>query len=251
MGFGNFFSKALEFAGKAIVEIASEVVNQCPTAITKQYLEKAQKLNLTSRQRLLLEDASKMNNLLSQQMRNKRTISDNIKNNKEKINEFRLLTSEKAYEVWVVVSKIISDSESYKVSSYKNEKSISFPDNDNTKLLLTDFANGLLSFNNDISFNSDVLTYFKKVIPTFSFENTPVNFFDELKNIVNEYSVVFKQNSNNIDLLSKENITLEDNLVDAKERISEINFKLKPLLGEIKEFCRPMFNELNERDQRR
>ena len=65
MGFGDFLSKAAKFAGKAIVAVASEVMNQGGTTITKNYLEQAKRLNLDSRQRDMVQNAEKLNNRLS------------------------------------------------------------------------------------------------------------------------------------------------------------------------------------------
>lgn len=250
MGFGNFLLKAANFAGKAIVAVASEVMSQGTTTITKNYLEQAQKLNLTSSQRSLVKDAETINNRLAEQKRYQKNISDDIKNNKEKIIELNMLLDDKAYQIWVVVSKLIPDGEFYKVSSYKNKKSLSFLGDVKTNILLTDFANGLLSLD-DVDFNSYMLDYLNGIIPNCPIKNLPDGFFDELNPIVNEYRIVFEKNSKEIDFLSKENITLEDKFIDAKEKTSEINGKLKPLLDEIKEFCRPMLEELKERNSRR
>ncbi|MEY0751393.1 hypothetical protein AB7292_20580, partial [Providencia rettgeri] len=64
MGFGDFLSKAAKLAGKAIVAVASEVVNQGGTTITKNYLEKVKNLNLNSRQREMILQAEKLNSRL-------------------------------------------------------------------------------------------------------------------------------------------------------------------------------------------
>ena len=177
MGFGNFLLKAANFAGKAIVAVASEVMSQGTTTITKNYLEQAQKLNLTSSQRSLVKDAETINNRLAEQKRYQKNISDDIKNNKEKIIELNMLLDDKAYQIWVVVSKLIPDGEFYKVSSYKNKKSLSFLGDVKTNILLTDFANGLLSLD-DVDFNSYMLDYLNLIIPNIPIKNIKDRFKD-------------------------------------------------------------------------
>jgi len=247
MGFGDFLSKAAKFAGKAIVAVASEVMNQGGTTITKNYLEQAKRLRLDPRQRDMVDNAEKLNNRLSEQKRNEKNISDDIKNNKTKINELKECIDSKEIEVWVLLSTLIEKEDFHRLGVFNGSKYIVFSDSEKTKLLLSNLVNDLTGMKLDDEVLCDFLN---KKIPETEINMIPEGFLVELTTLLDEYKLSIKSNEDKIQGISRENSLLEERLVGAKEKVSITDSELKPLINDIKEFCRPLIEEQKERNAR-
>lgn len=89
MSFGSFLSKAAKLAGKAIVAVASEVINKGPLQINKQYLDKVASFNLDARQRSVLKLAKKNNEKALDMKREQSEISGNIKDLKSEVENLK------------------------------------------------------------------------------------------------------------------------------------------------------------------
>ncbi|HEM8341834.1 TPA: hypothetical protein U2M54_003984 [Providencia rettgeri] len=250
MGFGDFLAKAAKLAGKAVVAVASEVVNQGGTTITKNYLEKVKNLNLNSRQREMILQAEKLNSRLSDQKRNQKNISNDIKNNELKLSVLKKTLEEKADEVWCVSSKLINDDDFYKICSFNKEKFIVFSDEKNTKISLIDFINELISIKLDgNTVDKEFLEYINNTIPNKKINNIYDGFFDELIPIVEEYKILNENNNKEVKAILADTYSLEGNLSDIKDKITDIDEELKPLLNDIKDFCRPLIEEQKSRSR--
>lgn len=251
MGFGDFLSKAAKFAGKAIVAVASEVMNQGGTTVTKNYLEQAKRLNLNSMQRDMIQQAERLNNRLSEQKRNQKNISDNIKNNKSKIAELKSSIDGTEVELWMLSSKLIKKDDFYKYSIFNCEKFIVFSDEKNTSILLSDFANKLESIELDENqLDKSLCDFFNAIIPEVNIETIPKGFWDELRVVIDEYKDVRKSNESEMITLSYENTSLESKHSDAKEKVANTYSELRPLLEDIKAFCKPLIEEQKEKSAR-
>ncbi|RRW60323.1 hypothetical protein EGJ48_22730 [Pantoea dispersa] len=89
MSFGSFLSKAAKFAGKAIVAVASEVINKGPLQINKQYLDKISRFNLDGFQRSEVDRAKRCNEKALSMKRDQSEISGKINELKSEIEELK------------------------------------------------------------------------------------------------------------------------------------------------------------------
>lgn len=251
MGFGDFLSKTARFAGKAIVAIASEVMNQGDTTLTKNYLETVKKLDLNSKQRDMIQQAERLNNRLSDQKRNQKNISESIKNNSTKITELKKVKESKEVEIWTISSKLIKKDNFYKSAVFDGEKFIVFSDEKNTKIPLSEITNSLADIELDANkIDKSLCDFFTVNIPEVCIETMSEGFWDELIIVIDEYQNIRKSNNKEMISLSDENISLENTLSVAKEQVAHTDSELRPLLEEIKAFCGPLIEEQKERNAR-
>ncbi|HHG0423315.1 TPA: hypothetical protein ACQEDL_004526 [Yersinia enterocolitica] len=250
MGFGDFLSKAAKLAGKAIVAVASEVMNQGGTTITKNYLEQAKKLNIDSRQRDMIQHAEKLNNRLSEKKRSEKNISDDIKNNKTKIAELKGEVDGKGIDVWVLLSKLIEKENFHRPVVFNGDKYIVFSDGERTKILLSSLVNELCEIKLVDGSDEILCGFINKTIPEIEINSIPEGFLLKLIPLLDEYKSISKSNEDKIQEISRENSLLDQKLVSAKEKVSITDSELKPLLNDIKEFCSPLIEEQKERNAR-
>jgi hypothetical protein len=250
MGFGDFLSKAAKFAGKAIVAVASEVMNQGGTTITKNYLEQAKRLNLDSRQRDMVQNAEKLNNRLSEQKRSQKNILDNIKENKTKIDELKEGIDSKAVEVWALCSQLIEKENYHRLGVFNGDKYIIFSDDAKTKVLLSNLINELSDVNLADGNDHVLCNILNKEIPEAEINYIEEEFSKELIVLLDEYKEISDSNEDKIQDISRGISSLEEKLIGAKEKVSITDGELKPLLNDIKEFCRPLIEEQKERNAR-
>lgn len=251
MGFGDFLSKAAKFAGNAIVAVASEVMSQGGTTITRNYLEQAKKLNLDSRQQDMIQNAERLNNRLSEHKRNQKDTSDNIKENKSKITELEKGIDSKEVDVWTLCSQLIEKKDFYRLGVFNGVKYIVFSDEGKTKNSLSEFVNNLENIELDADGIDKLLCdYLNGIIPENYIETIPKEFLNELRVLIDEYKDIRKSNEDKIRSISDENFSLEEKLSDAKEKVANTDSDLRPLLDEIKAFCRPLIEEQKERNAR-
>lgn len=251
MGFGDFLSKTAKFAGRAIVAIASEVMNQGGTTLTKNYLETVKKLDLNSKQRDMIQQAERLNNRLSDQKRNQKNISESIKNNNTKITELKKVKESKEVEIWTVSSKLIKKDNFYKSAVFDGEKFIVFSDEKNTRIPLAEITNSLADIELDANkIDKSLCDFFTVNIPEVCIETMSEGFWDELIIVIDEYKNIRKSNNKEMISLSDESISLENTLSVAKEQVAHTDSELRPLLEEIKAFCGPLIEGQKERNAR-
>jgi len=251
MGFGDFLSKTAKFAGRAIVAIASEVMNQGGTTLTKNYLETVKKLDLNSKQRDMIQQAERLNNRLSDQKRNQKNISESIKNNNTKITELKKVKESKEVEIWTVSSKLIKKDNFYKSAVFDGEKFIVFSDEKNSRIPLAEITNSLADIELDANkIDKSLCDFFTVNIPEVCIETMSEGFWDELIIVIDEYKNIRKSNNKEMISLSDESISLENTLSVAKEQVAHTDSEIRPLLEEIKAFCGPLIEEQKERNAR-
>ena len=106
MSFGSFLSKAVKFAGKAIIEVAGAAINTGPLEINKQYLDKLSALDLDSHQRRLVYNASELNKKAFLIKQKQSDFSREIKSLKENKNEIAKSINSIAKELFSFAKKI-------------------------------------------------------------------------------------------------------------------------------------------------
>ncbi|GLX65327.1 hypothetical protein KMU_33690 [Proteus vulgaris] len=249
MSFSDFFSKATKLAGKAIVAVASEVINQGPSTITKNYLEKASELRLTSSQQNLVERAKVLNQRFSFEKRDISDLSGKIKENKEKSSSIDTELENKALSIWNMTSGLITKDGLFQLNKYQKTLFIVFNTDDKNKIPLLEMINNLPKTNKKIDlieFKKDFLTHFNNEIPCEQIDNINDELASSILASLNDFHLFEEQSIKILDELSKELNELENSLDNKKERVAEIDSELKPLLNEVRSFCDPLFKERKE-----
>ncbi|MEQ5521151.1 hypothetical protein, partial [Providencia rettgeri] len=119
-----------------------------------------------------------------------------------------------------------------------------------TKISLIDFINDLVLLKLDSNkVAKEFLEYINTTIPNKKINNIYDGFFDELIPIVEEYKVLNENNNKEVRAVLADTYSLEDKLSDIKDKITNIDEELKPLLNDIKDFCRPLIEEQKARSR--
>ena len=144
----------------------------------------------------------------------------------------------KAVEVWALCSQLIEKENYHRLGVFNGDKYIIFSDDAKTKVLLSNLINELSDVNLADGNDHVLCNYIEE------------EFSKELIVLLDEYKEISDSNEDKIQDISRGISSLEEKLIGAKEKVSITDGELKPLLNDIKEFCRPLIEEQKERNAR-